>query len=343
MNDIQIIINCGGAGTRLWPVSTATKPKQFAPLFDGKSLFQLTIQRLLARFDITNIWIQTNVNYRHFVEAQVPVNFDSSHILTEPNKRDTLPAILLSTGLITAKMDSPDQTLVFLPSDHYIPESDWDNFNNGIEYAHASIQSKSHHITLAGLKPSFPSTALGYIQLDPTDNSDVFDSVQSLVSFVEKPNLERAKEFFESGKYLWNMGMFAFSYNTLIEASKDIIPQDINILQNLVADSDNYETYFDSFNATSFDFGILDHLSDLGIIGLDIEWSDVGTWDMLMKTLPSAPCLEISSESNSVFAPQETRVALIGVTNLIVVQDGPHILILNRDNAAEVKNIDSMI
>ena len=195
----------GGAGTRFWPVSRNAFPKQFIDfLGTGKSLLQMTVQRFLPVVPMENIYIVTNETYSDLVREQLP-ELDAGHILLEPFRRNTAPCIAYANYKI--KQRNPEANIIVAPSDHLIPDEQL--FNEHIASALACAENNSWLLTL-GIHPTRPETGYGYIQYDNTNRYMPDPRISKVRIFTEKPQLELAKQFLESGDFLWNAGIFVW-------------------------------------------------------------------------------------------------------------------------------------
>jgi mannose-1-phosphate guanylyltransferase len=345
---MQIVINAGGSGSRLWPISSEEKPKQFCKLVGEQTLLQLTYTRLAKRF-AGQIWVSTNQKHLDLVIQQLP-GLDPERILTEPAKRDTFAAVTAHSAVI-AGQTSFDENIIFIPSDAWIqPEESVDNLLDTLDRINLSLDQDDYEIIIAGIKPTLPSTQFGYIQLDKANQESVYQGVAPVVSFKEKPNHEIANEFYQAGNYLWNFGLFAFKFTSLLDnLVKNDYTDDVEALQSIASDKYISSENFFKLRETSFDFGVLEHTKSLGVAGAALEvWDDIGNYEALSKYLPSAQKIEFAHGNKIQIAGKNNRVrlldpsrkvAFVGVSNITLVETEEGIIVVNPDKSSEVKKV----
>jgi mannose-1-phosphate guanylyltransferase len=341
---MQLIINAGGTGTRLWPVSTNQNPKQFAKLINNQSLLEATYKRLQSNFLPSQIWVNTNEKFKNLVLQSLP-NINPSHILTEPEKRDNFGAIMCYSAIVASKT-SKDETLMFLHADHYIKDEDIPNFTKAILRTDQAIQNREFEITTCGVKPSFANTMVGYIQLDSTSKKQAFEKCVPVKSFVEKPELKIAKKYLESQEYLWNLGYFAFTYNNLLKILQNLYPELTEIVTQIYELGYITPELYAKFPKTSIDFAIIEKIDTLGVIGMDIFWEDLGSWLIMEKYLPEITSnpkwFELESHGNKIWTQAPDKpIALLGINNKIIIDSPNGLLVLDPTFAPKVKDIAS--
>jgi mannose-1-phosphate guanylyltransferase len=346
---MQILINAGGTGTRLWPATTPKLPKQFIKLIDDETLLQKTYRRLLQKFNKDQIWVNTNLKFRETVKQNLP-QIDENKILCEPEKRDTYASICAHSALV-ASFTNSNEPLVFVHSDHQIPEQDWQIFNNTIEKLGNPQNQSKYNLLGAGIKPNFASTQFGYIELSETDKQNVFDNFVPLVSFKEKPNQEVATQFFESQNYLWNLGYFAFSFEKLSQIIGGLYPQDLQIFEQIKTDGYISQANYQKLPKTSFDIAVVEKTQNIGVIGMPIAWQDLGNWQVLAEYMPQIPDIsnanhsfqiQINGQNNKAKTTNTNRkVAFIGVSDLVLVETEEGILVLDPKQAGAVKEANN--
>jgi mannose-1-phosphate guanylyltransferase/mannose-6-phosphate isomerase len=347
---IKPIILCGGSGTRLWPLSRESFPKQFVPLFDGKSLLSLTIDRVKK---LGSPICVTNEEHRFFVHdllSQEP-NFSGSgnaSILLEPAGRNTAAA-MAGTALIPSI--APSDLLLFLPSDHFVPD---------VEAFIATIQSgvaaaQNGYIVTFGVQPSFPSTAYGYIQQggELRDLTTSGSSTYAAERFLEKPTLAKAQEMLLSGNYLWNAGIFLCQASVLIDAlskhAPDILKSCQEAMKTSLADGDFIRPDKESFLACrseSIDYAVMEHFEKIAVLPFKGAWSDVGSWNAVAALSPadensnriSGQGMAAHARNTYINAPHRPVVAL-GTADLIIIDTPDALLVAASDKVEEVKDI----
>lgn len=337
---MQIIISCGGGGTRLWPVSTEEHPKQLIPLLDNESLLLKTYNNLRKAFATSQIWITVNKNHLPLVKSILPSEFDETHIIVEPLKRDTFAAIAIASAII-ANNTSKEEPLIFVPSDDYIQNPlDVDILNQALQSIGESLQTKQFDVVTVGIKPKTASTQLGYLELETQQLN--FGQVNKVVSFKEKPTKEIADKYLKSGNYLWHKHNPSLTYSSLIKSVELHYPHLLNILENIYLTGLFEIEDFLAFPKLAVDYAILERANKIGVMPLDIEWKDIGTWDTMFSLLPELnkqKQFQIDGENNKVkLTNQSLKVAFVGVSNLLVVQTNDGILILDPKNPGGVKN-----
>ena len=276
--DNYCVIMGGGIGSRFWPFSRKTLPKQFLDFFGtGRSLLQQTFDRFQKVIPTENILIVTNAMYADLVKEQLP-ELDEKQILLEPARRNTAPCIAWAAYHIRAL--NPNANIVVAPSDHLILKEE--EFRaaiiKGLEFV-----SHSEKLLTLGIKPNRPETGYGYIQIDePTG-----DGFYKVKTFTEKPELELAKVFVESGEFYWNSGLFMWNVNTIIKAAEILLPELVSKLapgKNIYATDKEKAFIEENFPAcpnVSIDFGIMEKADNVYVSLGDFGWSDLGTWGSL--------------------------------------------------------------
>jgi mannose-1-phosphate guanylyltransferase len=252
------VILAGGAGTRLYPLSSEENPKQFLKLFEGKSLLQKTFDRLRRIAD--PIFVSTNERYRDKCREQVP----GVDILTEPARRNTAPPIALCTFAIEERLG--ECCVAFLPSDHYI--GDEARFAQALDRAYGHVESHDDLATI-GIEPTEPNTGFGYLEL----GEEIAPGVVRLRRFTEKPSIERAREFLRAGNYAWNAGMFVWRTSVFRRELERVAPEIARVTPA------NYET----MPSISIDYALMEKAGNVVTVRGDFDWSDVGSFEALEK------------------------------------------------------------
>jgi mannose-1-phosphate guanylyltransferase/mannose-6-phosphate isomerase len=347
-SSITPIILCGGSGTRLWPLSRQSFPKQFVPLVDGKSLLELTLARVKS---LGSPICVTNEEHRFFVQDLL--NHDSqseislASILLEPAGRNTAAA-MASSALIPGV--SPSDLLLFLPSDHFVP--DIDAFVSTIDAGVAA--ANTGFIVTFGVQPSFPSTAYGYIQKgDSLDLVSGEFNTYAVKRFEEKPALEKAQAMLLSGNYLWNAGIFLCTASTLIEALNKHAPDILNsckeAMQSAEIDGHFVRPNKDSFlscRSDSIDYAVMEHFNKVVVIPFKGVWSDVGGWNAVAALAPkdqsgnriSGQGIAVQSNNTYINAPHRPVIAL-GTSDLVIVDTPDAVLVASVDKVEQVKEV----
>lgn len=338
------VIMAGGVGSRFWPMSTSSFPKQFHDMLGvGQSLIQRTFERINDLVPSKNIMIATNQRYESLVLEQLPKT-TKKQLLLEPAMRNTAPCILYAALKIYNQ--NPEAVMLIAPSDHWI--DDENEFTNNIQTSFNACSEKDILMTL-GIQPDSPNTGYGYIQFEENTSE-----IKKVKNFTEKPNLEKAKEFISSGDYLWNAGIFVWSAKSIIKAFKEYLPDMVNILDdgNNVYNSD-FEDDFIKHNYVkceniSIDFGIMEAAQNVHVLPVDFGWNDLGTWGSLYNKL------EKDSQENAVVGPNTIfrdangnmirtqsgkKVVIQGLNDFIVVEKEDVILICPKKDEQDIKQI----
>src|SRR5471030_767722 len=270
------IIMAGGIGSRFWPISRTSHPKQFIDILGtGKTLIQNTYDRFLKACPKENIFVVTNEIYADLVKKQLP-DMGDQQILTEPVMRNTAPCI--AYGCFKIESINPNAAIVVAPSDHLI--LDEAAFNIAIEKSLKIATAKECLITL-GIKPSRPDTGYGYIQFTEQVIGEDFHKVKT---FTEKPTLEIAKTFIQSGDFLWNAGIFVWSAKAIVKAFSQYLPDmheifsDARTVYNTANEKSSiHKSYLQCINI-SIDYGIMEKADNVYVLPSEFGWSDLGTW-----------------------------------------------------------------
>jgi len=341
------IIMAGGIGSRFWPISRSSHPKQFIDILGtGKTLIQNTYERFLKVCPKENIYVVTNENYTKLVKQQLPDMADGQ-ILTEPVMRNTAPCV--AYGCFKIESLNPEAIIVVAPSDQQI--LDEEAFVSAIEKSLQTAASTDSLITL-GIKPSRPDTGYGYIQYtDQAINQD-FHKVKT---FTEKPTLEIAKTFIQSGDFLWNAGIFVWSAQAIVKAFGRHLPEMHEIFAEArpVYNTEEEKSYvhkaYQQCINISIDYGIMEKADNVYVLPSAFGWSDLGTWasiyDLAEKdyvgnaVIPSEKVIMYDSSNCMVNVPGEKLVILQGLHDFIVVESNNTLLICPRDQEQNVKQV----
>ena len=310
------VIMGGGIGSRFWPYSRKNLPKQFLDFFGtGRSLIQQTFDRYKKIVPIENIFITTNVLYKELIQEQLP-ELDKSQILLEPTRRNTAPCIAWASYHI--KKLNPNANVIVAPSDHLILKEDEfkDAILKGLEFV-----SNSPQLLTLGIKPNRPETGYGYIQIEEEKQGEFF----KVKTFIEKPQLEFAKVFVESGEFYWNSGIFLWNINTILEAFNEIMPEVCTKLTNGEED-------FASCPNISIDYGIMEKANNVFVQLCDFGWADLGTWDSLYDISSKDQEGNVVVNGNSLLYNSYNNVIVVPEGKLAVIQDLEGYLVAARDN-----------
>ena len=310
------VIMGGGIGSRFWPFSRKTLPKQFLDFFGtGRSLLQQTFDRFKQVIPMENILIVTNDLYADLVKEQLP-ELKPEQILLEPTRRNTAPCIAWASYHICAL--NPNANIVVAPSDHLILKEG--EFLAAIEKG-LDFVSQSDNLLTLGIKPNRPETGYGYIQIAEAAG----DNFYKVKTFTEKPELELAKVFVESGEFYWNSGIFLWNINTILEAFNEIMPEVCTKLTNGEED-------FASCPNISIDYGIMEKANNVFVQLCDFGWADLGTWGSLYDISSKDQEGNVVVNGNSLLYNSYNNVIVVPEGKLAVIQDLEGYLVAARDN-----------
>lgn len=344
--NIYGVIMAGGGGTRFWPASRQKTPKQLLNLTGNDLMINETINRVSKVVDQNKIFIVTNSAQADKMFEVTPNFIGKSHILSEPSARNTAACIGYAAIEILKKYG--DGVMCIFPADHYIKDENSfaKIFNEAINTA-----MTSEKLVTIGIMPSFPSTGYGYIKYH---KSDIM--VKDVIEFVEKPDLDTAKRYIESGEYAWNSGMFIWKASTILDNFERYLP-DIYICLDQIAESIGTENekavierIYPVIPSVSIDYGIMEKSSDVVVLTGEFGWNDVGSWDT-MDALYNADqdgniiCGDqINIETKNCISVSKGRlIATIGVEDLIIVETEDALLVCSRNKAQNVKEVVDLL
>ena len=346
------LILAGGSGTRFWPLSRNDKPKQLLDLFGNGTLLEQTIFRLMGLVPLENILILTNALQADAVRALAPM-LPAENIIAEPAKRDTAPAVALGIGLISAR--NPNAVMMVLPSDQLIQ----DTVSYQAVMADAlEIAEKSDGLVTIGIRPTWPCPSYGYIErgsLASMPGVTPKHSAFEVTRFREKPSPELAQQFLDAGSFSWNAGIFVWSLATVISQLSIHAPQLAEFIAELSGSPDISATIAEKFphlTPISIDYALMENAQRVLNLEATFDWDDVGSWPSIAKYLPDGgnenrtnqPISHLDSGNNIVFnATPHTHIALLGVSDLIIVQTADSILIANRHQADAIKKLSDLL
>lgn len=344
---MKLVIMAGGKGTRLWPISRIGKPKQFQCLTGDKTMLQETYLRLRQIAKPEDIFIATNQEYVNEVEKEI-LEFPRENILGEPVGRNTAPSIALAAAVIAAQNEN--EIMGIFPADHFIknPKVLLNTIQKGKEF----LEKNEQYLLTFGITPSAPETGYGYIKknglLSKIEDIEIFKADK----FVEKPNYETAQKYLESGDYFWNSGMFLWKTKTIIDKFRAYVPDDYKRLVK-IRDSIKNKNFtavlkkeFPKMDKNSIDYAIMENETNVAVIPLELDWSDVGSWTALKDTLISdnrenlvrGEHVDFDSENLLVYG-SDKLITTIGVKDLIIVDTDDAILICDRNKSQLVSDI----
>ncbi len=341
MKNRYAVILCGGSGTRLWPLSRTLRPKQLLALNGEQTLLQQTAQRLARHVAPANLYTVTHEDHKFEVKGQLAELFPEAiaNVLAEPCARNTLPAIAWATYQIYQK-DNSAMIGVFA-SDHSIDNED--NFLSAWQTAEQIAEDD--YLTLLGIKPHEPATGYGYIKPSQQLSLNSTLPVHQVAQFVEKPDLEKAKQFVSDG-YLWNSGMFVFKASVFLGMLAQYQPE---IYQQICTiDQDNLAERYAKLPNLSMDYGLAEvlvkHAEKVAVVPVDMAWSDLGSWDSIYARHEKDASNNVThgdvvnfDTKNSLIWTETGLLATLGLNNVVVIQTADATLICDRSRAEDIK------
>ena len=322
------VIMAGGVGSRFWPVSTQEFPKQFHDMLGkGDSLLQRTFKRLEKLIPSENILIATNQRYKSLVLEQLD-GIQEKQLLLEPAMRNTAPCILYAA--LKINQENPDAVMIVAPSDHWI--DDEQTFINNIETSFKACAKEDILMTL-GIKPSFANTGYGYIQFENAESE-----IKKVKQFTEKPNLEIATQFLESGAYLWNAGIFIWSVKSILKAFDSSLPEmtqlfcEGNHVYNTDFEDDFINTNYAKAKNISIDYGIMQEATNIYVLPVDFGWNDLGTWSSLYEKLPKDSNNNASVKGKTIFRNASGNMVSTQTKKHVIIQGLDDYIVVEKDN-----------
>ncbi len=341
------VIMCGGVGSRFWPMSRDDRPKQFLDFFGtGRSLLQMTVDRISPIVSPENIIIVTNKKYAALIKEQLP-EIKESNILLEPARRNTAPCICWAAHHIYAL--DPDASIVTLPSDHLILRED--DFRKAISEGFEFVEEGNRLLTL-GILPSSPHTGYGYIQKGKPVAG--WKDILKVKSFTEKPNLEMAQFFINSKEFFWNSGIFLWSAKSVLDAFAECAPETAGLFDTgkgiyaTSAETAFIESTFPNAPSISIDYAVMEKASNVYVKTVDFGWSDLGSWKALYEISPkngdgnvTQNCKVLTRDTKgTVFAIEGDKIVVAaGLNDYIVADNGKALLIYPKSDEQSIRQI----
>lgn len=339
------VIMCGGIGSRFWPFSRTSKPKQFIDfLGTGRSLLQMSYDRILPIVPKENIIIVTNSCYSELIKEQLP-ELKDSQILFEPARRNTAPCIAWAAYHIHAL--DPQASMIVTPSDHLITRER--EFEKSVLEGFDFVENNDALLTL-GIKPSRPDTGYGYIQI----GAKVEPGINKVKTFTEKPDLQLAKVFLESGEFFWNSGIFLWRTNTIIDSMRQLAPEVAGVFDNGSGKFGTPEEilyineHFPGCVNISIDYAIMEKSNKVYVECVDFGWNDLGTWNALYDNSPrnrdgnvAHNCNIVAYESTgNIFAITADKLVVVdSLKDYIVADTGDVLLICPKSKEQTIKQV----
>ncbi|GAB3014149.1 mannose-1-phosphate guanylyltransferase [Niabella terrae] len=340
-----VAIMAGGIGSRFWPKSRSSYPKQFLDILGtGQTLIQATFDRYKTIVPVENIYVVTSEGYESMVKEQLN-ELPAANIVVEPYRKNTAPCI----AYISFKLQqmNPDAVMIAAPADNHIPDNE-----NFVEVMQKALDFVSHinALVTVGIRPTHPNTGYGYIQHEPTEAAP---GVYKVKTFTEKPNIEIAKAFIDSGDFLWNSGIFTWKCKTILSAFEQHLPEMYELFYtdrevfNTDKEKKSIEKIYAQCTNISIDFGIMEKASNVYIIPATFFWSDLGTWnsvhtnmekDYFDNAVVGSEVMVFDTHHCVIHAPDKKLVLVQGLEEYIIVDTDDVLMICKKDKEQEIKD-----
>jgi len=338
------LIMAGGKGERFWPKSRRNMPKQFLSLTDdGKTMIQLTVERISALVELNDIYVATNRDYKQLILEQLP-GIPEENILCEPAGRNTAPCIGLGAVHINKKYE--DALMLVLPSDHLIK---FNKMFHAVLQDACDVAEQEQNLVTIGITPTYPETGYGYIKFD---SREMKGRAYKVERFVEKPSLEVAKEYLASEEYLWNSGMFVWKVSSILDNLQCFMPetyQGLRLIQGAIGtemEESVLEVEFQQFTSLSIDYGIMEKADHIYTIPGTFGWDDVGSWLAVERIKKSNEMGNVVSGDiitvdtyNCIIQGDKKLIAAVGLEDLIIVDTQDATLICAKNSTADIKKV----
>jgi mannose-1-phosphate guanylyltransferase len=339
---MEAIVLAGGSGTRFWPLSRRSRPKQLLALDSKESLLRTTVDRLSPLVPPSSVWVCTTRELAAAVREELP-EVPPEQILEEPAGRNTSAAIGWTVHCMPAQLRAG--AVAVLPADHRI--GDAQPFRSALESAERICLETDRVITL-GVAPRWPETGYGYLELGRV--LDPESHLREVKRFTEKPDDTTAQRFVASGDYLWNAGIFIFRGQRILDLLGQFQPAIAEALDRLEQEPGDLAGIYPQLPSISIDFAVMEKIDDLVTIPVDCGWSDLGSWAALWEVLAKdesgnatrGPVVTIDSNDNLIFAA-EGSVAALGVSDMVIVRTGDTVLVVPKRRAQEVRRLVGLL
>lgn len=344
-NNTYVVIMAGGIGSRFWPLSKSSFPKQFIDILGtGKTFIQETAERFLPLCPYENMVVVTNKEYKSIVIEQLP-SIPEKNILLEPMRKNTAPCIAYANAFI--KKLNPNANIIVSPADHLILHND--KFIQIIKTGLDFIASNNALLTI-GIKPTRPETGYGYIQVNHDEQNTSL--IMRVKTFTEKPNHELAQFFLKSGDFFWNSGIFIWNLHTIDQAFEKNLPEVYHLFNEFskapLDDEKSLSYIYSECPNVSVDYGIMEKADNVHVIKSDFGWSDLGTWGSLFENLKKDKENNIirgkqiythNATDNFIQLPNNKIAVINGISNLIIVEHDNMLLISDKNKEQEIKTV----
>ena len=351
LSDVYITILAGGSGTRLWPLSRRAHPKQLLPLLGSRSLLQKTCDRVFPMIPPERVYILTGPEYVEGISEQVGA-IPRENLFVEPSPKGTAPALGLAAMKLALRAGG-EGVMVSLHADHVV--ADEDAFRNAIRAAVAT--ARRGFLVTVGIVPDYPETGYGYIERGPLLGNEQGTDVYRVARFMEKPDLERAREFVSSGRFYWNSGYFGWTLTHILTEFQRLLPR-LYAQIDTIGTADDIESprilgIWDRIEPVTIDVGIMEHARHVAVVPAEMGWSDVGSWAAIYDVLDKDPDgnlligsgehVLVDTRGTLVHGRSERLIATVGIEDLVIVDAGDALLVLKRDQAQAVGELVNLL
>ena len=343
---LHAIIMAGGSGTRFWPASRRSRPKQFLTLATDTPLLRMTYERLEGLVPPKRTWVVTTAATAEATRSVLP-ELPADNVLAEPEGRNTAACAGFAAHAVLSR--DPEATCVVLPADHVIGQED--RFRSAMA-AGARLVERDGGLLTFGIQPTRPETGYGYLELGPEHSRDGEWTIHGLRCFVEKPDADRARHYVESKRFLWNAGIFAWRAADLLDELRRQLPELAEGLDRVAAAFDTSRAdavlaeIYPNLPTTSVDFGVMENAGGCWTIPVDFPWSDVGSWLALAEALPADSSdnrkrgrVHAEDAHGNVLVSTGPTLSVVGVNDLVIVATPDAVLVVPKEEAQRVKEV----
>ncbi len=328
MDDIHAVIMAGGRGTRFWPVSRKASPKQFVELLEGRTLLQATVARLEGLVPPARTLVVTGVDFAGTVRDQLPA-IPPENILLEPSGRNTAACICWAAMEIRRRHGGA-AVMAVLPSDHLV--SDDEGFRSSI--AAAAAAALDGWLVTVGIVPDRPATGYGYLEADPPEGG-----ISRVARFVEKPDQATARAFLESGRFLWNAGMFVWRADSILDEIGRQLPALHSALAGMRTGSEADPAVYGRLESVSIDYGVMEKAGRVAVVRASFGWDDLGDWPAARRAgVSRGRCLVVDGHDCTAWTPGRLTVVM-GLSGVSVVESGGVILVMSDESAQKLRDV----
>ncbi len=339
---MKCVILAGGSGTRFWPYSRHHHPKQLLNIIGDTSMLQMTVDRLKKIKKVTDIYIITRKNLYDLIIQNIK-GIKPDHVIVEPSGKNTAPAIGMMAAYLA--IDNPDAVMGIFPADHLIVGHR--KFEKAVSTAN-HLAKKGDNLVTIGIKPNYSSTAYGYIQYDEKSEEDHIDAYH-VKTFAEKPHKKLAERFIASGDFVWNAGMFFWRTGVFMDSLKKFMPDlanSINKIAPKLHTGEQFDGLWKLIDPESIDYGLLEKADNIYVVTGDFKWNDIGSWSALYDVLNTRDDGNIVRGNGKVMNGKNNLIqsngrftAVLGLSDLVVVNTDDATLVVPRDKVEDVKDL----